>query len=275
MKRKGYRGYLAVLAGAGAFCLLTACSAQDGNDSAAEEDSVQVQTEEKEGVDLSGDTLMVFCGAGMKDPFEEIASMFEEETGCTVEVVYANAAQIQTQIKTAQEGDYFIAGSGEEVTPVEEYVSESKNLVLHIPVLAVSMGNPAGISGIADLADQNIRLIIGDPESTPIGKIAVKALEDYGITDQVNIISQTTTAPAMSLALENGECDAAIVWKENVDESKADITAEEDMKDYIKTIPAARLSFAENDAADVFWTYLDGGDVQSVWTAYGYELAEE
>ena len=52
--------------------------------------------------DLSGHTLLVFCGAGMKDPFAEIAQAFQDQTGCTVEVTYANAAQIQTQINTAQ-----------------------------------------------------------------------------------------------------------------------------------------------------------------------------
>lgn len=75
--------------------------------------------------DLSGHTLLVFCGAGMKDPFAEIAQAFQDQTGCTVEVTYANAAQIQTQINTAQEGDFFIAGSEQEVKPVAELVESS------------------------------------------------------------------------------------------------------------------------------------------------------
>lgn len=277
MRKKYLVKKAAAVFGIGAMCLLTACSSQkQAGDNEVNGENIQSETEEESAVseDLSGDTLMVFCGAGMKDPFEEISAMFEADTGCSVEVVYANAAQIQTQIGTAQEGDYFIAGSKEEVTPVEDYVSESKDLVLHIPVLAVQKDNPMGITGIENLANSEIRLIIGDPESTPIGKIAVKALEDYGISNQVNIISQTTTAPAMSLALENDECDAAIVWKENIDETLVSVTAEEEMKTYIKTIPAARLSFEENKAADVFWDYLDTDEVQAVWAEYGYEKAE-
>ena len=85
--------------------------------------------------DLSGHTLLVFCGAGMKDPFAEIAQAFQDQTGCTVEVTCANAAQIQTQINTAQEGDFFIAGSEQEVKPVAQLVESSTPLVRHIPVI--------------------------------------------------------------------------------------------------------------------------------------------
>ena len=51
-------------------------------------------------LDLTGKSLMVYCGAGMKEPFQEIASAFQEKTGCEVNVNFANAAQIQTQINT-------------------------------------------------------------------------------------------------------------------------------------------------------------------------------
>lgn len=88
-------------------------------------------------------------------------------------VTYANAAQIQTQITTTNEGDFFIAGSKEELKPVEGSVASSEDLVKHIPVLAVPASNPANINGIADLANAQ-RVLVGDPESTPIGKIAKK-----------------------------------------------------------------------------------------------------
>ena len=161
--------------------------------------------------DLSGHTLLVFCGAGMKDPFAEIAQAFQDQTGCTVEVTYANAAQIQTQINTAQEGDFFIAGSEQEVKPV---------------------------------------------------------------ADQVDIVSNTATAPAMATALAADECDAIIVWKENVSADQGEIVDSADMENYIKTIPAARLTCsADAEAADAFAEFLNSQTAQDIWTSYGYELA--
>ena len=155
--------------------------------------------------DLSGHTLLVFCGAGMKDPFAEIAQAFQDQTGCTVEVTYANAAH-------------------QEVNPVDELVESSTPLVRHIPVIAVQKGNPLNITGPADLAAD--------------------------------------------------ECDAIIVWKENVNADQGEIVDCPEMENYIKTIPAARLTCsADAEAADAFADFLNSQTAQDIWTSYGYELA--
>ena len=225
--------------------------------------------------DLTGHTLMIYCGAGMTKPFQEIADSFKAATGCEMNVTYANAGQIQSQITTSEEGDMFIAGSAEELKPVESYVSESKALVKHIPVLAVQSGNPKNITSLAGLAEEDVSLIIGDIDSTPIGKIAKKALTDAGIFDKVQIEASTATAPQMATAIAAGEADAAIIWKENCDAQGVEIVDNSGLEDYIKTIPAASLSCsADHDARQAFLAYLNSGDVQEIWLKYGYEIAE-
>ena len=225
---------------------------------------------------LEGSQLNIYCGAGMTDPFTEIAEAFEQQTGCKMNVTFANAAQIQTQIDTTQEGDFFIAGSAEELKPVEQYVAESENLVKHIPVIAVPSANPKGIAGLADLANADT-LLIGDPESTPIGKIAKKALTDAGIWEDLQAkgaITTTTTAPQIATALANGEGDAGIVWKENVKADGATIVDTPDLDNYVKVVPAALLTFAADEvAAAEFQDYLDTAEAQDIWKKYGYELA--
>ena len=212
----------------------------------------------------------------MTDPFTEIAEAFEKSTGCKMNVTFANAAQIQTQIKETQEGDFFIAGSKEELKPVEESVKESTDLVKHIPVIAVPTANPKGIAGLSDLANADL-LLIGDPESTPIGKIAKKALTDAGIWDglqQKNAISTTTTAPQIATALANGEGDAGIVWKENVKADGAKILDTKDLDSYVKVVPAALLtSVGDQAAAKEFQNYLQTSEAQDIWKKFGYELA--
>lgn len=169
----------------------------------------------------------------------------------------------------------FIAGSAEELKPVESYVSESKALVKHIPVLAVQSGNPKNITSLAGLAEEGVSLIIGDIDSTPIGKIAKKALTDAGIFDKVQIEASTATAPQMATAIAAGEADAAIIWKENCDAQGVEIVDNSGLEDYIKTIPAASLSCsADHDARQAFLDYLNSGDVQEIWLKYGYEIAE-
>lgn len=273
-----------LLAGAIGAALITGCGAAS---SGTARSSAPQQTQESapedgdagksaaDTPDLTGHTLMIYCGAGMTKPFQEIADSFKAATGCEMNVTYANAGQIQSQITTSEESDMFIAGSAEELKPVESYVSESKALVKHIPVLAVQSGNPKNITSLAGLAEEGVSLIIGDIDSTPIGKIAKKALTDAGIFDKVRIEASTATAPQMATAIAAGEADAAIIWKENCDAQGVEIVDNSGLEDYIKTIPAASLSCsADHDARQAFLDYLNSGDVQEIWLKYGYEIAE-
>lgn len=225
---------------------------------------------------LEGKALNIYCGAGMTDPFQEIANAFEQQTGCTMNITFANAAQIQTQIKTTGEGDFFIAGSKEELKPVQDSVTSSIDLVKHIPVLAVPEGNPANIQTLADLPTAQT-ILIGDPESTPIGKVAAKAMTDAGVMEAVKksgAITTSTTAPQIAQALAQGEGDAGIVWKENATKANVTILENSGMEDYVKVIPCALLTSAANaEATDAFQDFLQTEEAQAIWTSYGYELA--
>lgn len=235
--------------------------------------SIQSENTTESGLKLTEHSLFIYCGAGMKKPFQEIADEFQRETGCEVIVNFANAAQIQTQINTAKEGDLFIAGSEVELEPIKELVTNQLPLVKHIPVLAVQKGNPKQIEGLQSLTKDGIRLVLGDSEATPIGKIADKALKDAKIADKVEVLSRTLTAPLMATALENDECDIIIIWKENVNTEKLDIVNTTDLDTYIKTVPAASLSTSKDkDAREEFLNYLATEKATDIWKKYGYEI---
>ena len=248
---------------------LAGCESSDGSSSASTSTSSSAQTKT-----LEGKTLNIYCGAGMTDPFQKIADEFKTETGCEMVITFANAAQIQTQIKPTEEGDFFSAGSKEETKPVEEYVTSSTDLVKHIPVLVVPKDNPKNIASLNDLVNADT-ILIGDPESTPIGKIAKKAFTDAGIFDAVSgKLTTTTTAPQIAAALARGEGDAGIVWKENVKADGATIVADSGMDSYTKVIPAAQLkSVKDAEAAAAFLEFLGSDTAKSIWAEYGYEQA--
>ena len=248
--------------------------------SADSETSAVSSSEETAQPDLTGKTVMVYSGAGMKDPVTELAQTFKDETSAEVELTFGNAAQIISQITTSDQGDLFIAGAETELKSLKEqnYITDSKNLVKHIPVVAVAEGNPKGISSLADLGKSDISLVLGDAEGTPIGKIADAVLADTNLTDTANILARTTTAPEMITALQTGEADAAIVWKENASGKEIiEILDLPEMEKYIKIVPAASLSCGNPDNAEVleaFLDYLGTGEAQAIWKKYGYEIAE-
>lgn len=249
------------------------CGGADDNNPSADAGS---GAESSGYADLSGKSLFVYCGAGMKDPMTEIVDVFKEKTYCDADITFGNAAQIISQITTSQEGDVFIAGAETELAKLKEqdYVTESKQLVKHVPVIAVQKGNPKGIASIADLGKEGVTLVLGDSEATPIGKVADNVLQDAGITDSADIIARTSTAPEMVTALFACETDAAVVWKENASgKDGIDIAECKDMEQYIKVIPAASLSCAKNnDSLKEFLAFLDSEEAQKIWGNYGYEI---
>ncbi|HNZ64108.1 MAG TPA: substrate-binding domain-containing protein [Bacillota bacterium] len=221
------------------------------------------------------DAVMVYCGAGMAKPFKEIEEAFKEKTGHPIEVVYVNAVQAQTQINTTGKGDYFVAGAKNELEPIKDKVAESRDLVKHIPVVGVQKGNPKDIREFADLEKEGVGLVIGDPEATPIGKIAMAIFKENGIDDKVNILSKTTTAPQMAIILENKQADAVIVWKENIDPEKMSIADIAGMDKYIKVVPLAKLTSAgDGPAVKELDEFLRSQEAKEIWMKFGYELAE-
>ena len=269
-RKLGLKAAVALACAAALGCFALAGCSSGGGEAAPEEQPAQEET----AATLEGAELNIYCGAGRTDPCQEIAAAFQEETGCVVNVTYANAAQIQTQITTTEEGDFFIAGSANELDPVADYVESRVDLVKHIPVLAVPSDNPAGIAGLADLSNAT-RVLVGDPQSTPIGKIAQNALTQLGIWDTLlgsDVITTTTTAPQIATALANGEGDAGIVWKENVTDDGAVIVETSDLDAFVKTIPAAQLTCAADaDAVAAFSEFLQTDTAWDIWAEYGYE----
>lgn len=218
--------------------------------------------------------LHLYCGAGMAKPVGELAEAFRQKTQTPVEVAYANAGQIQAQINTAQEGDLFIAGAEEELKPVETYVTARRALAKHVPVLAVAKGNPRHIRGIQSLGRPEIRVVLGDGKATPIGKLAESLLARSGLSGAVNVVSRGMTAPALVQALELGACDAVIVWKENVS-PYLEIVADPALDAFVKTIPAASLSFsADIEGRERFLEFLSSAEARAVWKKYGYAVFE-
>ena len=276
---KKKEAFIILLLAAGMY-IFSGCAAEAAKNSKVEQtESAQVsevQSAEEVKLPMEGKKLFIYSGAGMKKPVAEIADAFQKETGAVVEVTYGNAAQIISQITASNEGDLFIAGDQGELTKIKEkYVAAEKPLVKHIPVIAVPKGNPKGIQGLAGFAKNGVNVVLGDNKATPIGKLADKALEDAGLLDQVNIKARSATAPEIINALSLGECDAAIVWRENAKAEGIEIVESSDMEKYIKVVPAATLKCAANgEVLEVFMTYLSTDAAKTIWQKNGYEIIQ-
>lgn len=240
--------------------------------------SSEDETAGTETTSIEGSDLLVFSGAGLAKPVQEIADIFAAETGCTPQIVFAPTGQLIAQIQTTQEGDIIIAGAVDELANMkEEEITSTIELVKHIPVLAVAAGNPKGITTVADVGAEGITVLFPDPETTPIGKIAVKAFKEAGIYENIDIAANTTTAANAMTAMAEGQADAAILWKENAATNEnIEILDVPEMEKYIKVVPISELSYSANEAARVaFVEYMQSQTALDIWAKHGYEVVYE
>ncbi len=224
-------------------------------------------------------SIHIYCGAGMKKPFLEIAEIYEEEAKVNVDVTVGNAAEIKNQIVESDDGDIWICGGQSELKSLEEkdMVGEVISLVKHVPVVAVSKDSSVKIESPQDLANADISVVTGDAGATPIGKIANKFFEKQGIKDKVNIVANTCSSPAMIEALQTSEANVAIMFKENaIDKEGVEILDMPEINDHIMNVQAVGLSTSKNveETAD-FMKWIETEKPKEIWAKYGYEALDE
>lgn len=162
--------------------------------------------------------LLVFSGAGLIKPMEEMRANFEKENSVKVDVHYGSSGEIFGMVAAGQPCDVLIPGA-------EKYTMDAlkngwirketiRKMVLHLPSIAVPKGNPADIKGLDDLAREGVRVSIGDPKAPAIGRVAKKMLSKAGLWESVqpniSVLAPTVNQLLIYVALE--QVDAAIIW---------------------------------------------------------------
>ena len=229
-----------------------------------------------------GETLHVYCGAGMKKPMDDIAKMFEKEYGVKVICDYAGSGYLVAKIEATRSGDIFVPGDYVFVSMLEKkgLISQYTNFTQHIPVIAVPRGNPAGIHSFFDLAKPGVRVAAGDSHiaiGVALKKILTKADRvKPGISEKIekNIVVRCATVNQVLLYVMERQVDAGIVWRSNAVENrdKVDIVSINRSINDIKTIPIAILSCSKHPklAKEFYEFFLTKG--RDVFKKYGYEV---
>lgn len=226
--------------------------------------------------------LMVYAGAGLRKATDAIAAEFTKETGIEINYTYAGTAQNVSQILLGKKGDVFFPGDVMELEPLREkqMIASEKNLVYHIPALAVPADNPAGIQNLSDLTQPGVKVALGDPKANPIGKLADKCLAKQGLLDAVNknVVVRAPTVNELFVYVVMGQADAAIIFEEQAlgQEDKVELFYPAEMKPFIKEIPVTVLECTENRAAaQKFADFAASPQGKELWQKYGFKPVEE
>lgn len=222
-----------------------------------------------------GKTLLVYCAAGINNPMQEIGEKFKEEYGADVQFTYANSTELVSQMEISQKGDLGILASVEDYQSAngKNLVDDEKELAKHIPAIAVPKGNPANIKTLKDFANPGVKVILGDPQVTPLGKLANNLFMKQNIADAVknNTVSTFSTVNEVVTFLSQGKGDCSVVWEDNIlNASKdLDLISIPDNENSIKTIPICTLkSSNDKELAKAFFDFTSTDEATEIIKKY-------
>lgn len=226
--------------------------------------------------------LLIYSGAGLMKPMEQLRTDFENSRNVSVDVHYAGSGEIFGRLGMGQCCDVFIPGADKYVQlAVHKGLIQKDSvhkLVKHVPVIAVPMHNPAQVQALEDLGQPGIEVALGDVKACAIGGLGKKILQKNNLYEQVkkNTVVLGPTVNQLLLYVATGKVDAAIIWKDLVSwaEGKGKIKAIRipEEQNIIKTIPSAVTICSENPGlATEFNAYISSEEGLRVWEQWGFE----
>ncbi len=218
--------------------------------------------------------LLVSAAASLTDALAEIEAEFERANP-EVDVVLnlGSSSSLREQILEGAPADVFASANTSNMDQViEAGEAESGEIfVTNLLQIAVPAGNPAGIAGLEDFANED--LLIGlCAEDVPCGDFGRQALENGGITPAID--TNEPDVRALLTKIEAGELDAGITYVTDV--LSADGAVEGvDIPDDVNVVaeyPIAALINAPNpDAAAAFVDFVLSDEGQAILASYGFQ----
>jgi molybdate transport system substrate-binding protein len=223
--------------------------------------------------DLEPATVTVFAAASLTDAFDELAAQFEEQHP-DVDVVlnYGGSAGLAQQIIEGAPVDVFAAAAEPPMQTVADAGLAEDPVVFATNTLelVVPAGNPAGVQGLGDLANGDLRVALCDA-SVPCGAASAKLLDQEGVTAAPDTLESDVKAVLTKVSL--GEVDAALVYRTDVLAAGDEVEGIEvpGAASVVNRYPIATLTDAASpQAAAAFMTFVLGDDGRVVLDDLGF-----
>ncbi|MCT9820900.1 molybdate ABC transporter substrate-binding protein [Microbacterium sp. W1N] len=217
--------------------------------------------------------LTVFAAASLATAFDELAAQFEQaHPGLDVlPISYDGSSTLATQLIEGAPADVFASADEKNMQKVvdADVATGPELFATNVLTLVVPAGNPAGISGLDDLAAADRTVVLCAAE-VPCGAASATLLQNAGVTPSVDSYEQNVTAVLTKVAA--GEADAGLVYVtdaattddvETVDTPGADAV--------VNRYPIVALDAAPNpEAAAAFVAFVRGPEGRAVLTGLGF-----
>jgi molybdate transport system substrate-binding protein len=162
-------------------------------------------------------TLTVLAAASLTESFTELAERFESDhPGAAVRLSFGASSELAAQVDQGAPADVFAAASPETMALAVDAGAvrgEPRVFARNRLEIAVPPGNPGGVTGLADLAREELKVALCAPE-VPCGSVAETVLRAAGVTPAPDTLEADVKATLTKVTL--GEVDAALVYRTDV-----------------------------------------------------------
>ena len=171
----------------------------------------------KEDGQSTPEELLLYCGAGIRPPVDELVETFGREHGVKIALDYAGSEVLLSKIKLIRRGDLYMPGDKHYVEQAAQadMILSQRSVCYWVPTVLVRKGNPKEIRRLEDLLKPGIKLGLGAPDACAIGRTSKKILEKNNIKwedIQKNLVFQSLTVNELGMQIQAQALDAVIVW---------------------------------------------------------------
>lgn len=225
--------------------------------------------------------IIVSAAASLQDSLDKIAVLYEKQHP-DIDLVfnYGASGTLQKQIEQGAPADLFFSAGDKQMKALVDggLVSDNKELLKNQLVLVVPSDSKTPITTITQLTDKAFKKIaVGQPESVPAGQYAQQSLTAKNVWDtlQSKLVYGKDVRAVLSY-VETGNADAGFVYKTDaLTSSKVKIALT--VGAHVHTAinyPVGIVKESDHQAeAKAFYTYVQTKEASSIFTGFGFQLA--
>ncbi|HEX4904634.1 MAG TPA: molybdate ABC transporter substrate-binding protein [Acidimicrobiales bacterium] len=215
--------------------------------------------------------ITVLAASSLTEAMTEIGAAFEEAEGVEVTLSFGGSSSLAEQANQGAPADVIVTADRASLAKVDD-AGEPTDVARNRLAIIVEPGNPKRITGLADLARDDVVLVLCAPE-VPCGRFGALALEKAGVVVTPASLEEKVKGVVSKVTL--GEADAGLVYVTDVEAAgddaagvDIDVAADRELE---AVYSMAVLGQSEHAAlAAEFIGFVAGAEGRRVLAAHGF-----
>lgn len=218
--------------------------------------------------------IVVSAAASLKNCLEEILPEYEKLSGDKVLLNLGGSGTLRTQIENGVPVDLFISADQKNVKIlVDKDMAKKENsydFLSNSLILVKSPYSKSNINSVEELKNSDVYLVIGNPDTAPVGNYTLTALKNLEILDKLNKekLVYAKDVSAVVQYVEMGEADFGVIYNSDKNRMKNPIVVEEFPENsYDKVIYSVAILNNSDDVKKLFEFLREN---KEVFRKYGF-----